>query len=169
MLHVYTGNGKGKTTAALGLAFRASGHGKHVLIVQFMKGETKYGEISSSEHFPNLTIVQFGRPQFVNLRHPSPEDIELAKKGLAYAKEAIESKKYGMIILDEINVALHAGLVSLADVLQLIEKKPEELELVFTGRWASEKIIEKADYVTEMKEIKHPFRKGFLGRMGVEW
>ncbi|VUT25071.1 MAG: cob(I)alamin adenolsyltransferase/cobinamide ATP-dependent adenolsyltransferase [Candidatus Methanolliviera sp. GoM_oil] len=168
-IHVKTGDGQGKTTSALGMAFRAVGHGLKVSMIQFMKGNTRYGEVTSSEMLKNFEIRQFGRASFVNKKNPDKIDIELAQEGLRYAKEVIESKKYDLVILDEINVAIDYGLISGEEVLDTIEKKPEDLELVLTGRYAPKEIIEISDYVSEILDIKHPFKEGVLAREGVEY
>ncbi len=169
LVHVYTGNGKGKTTAALGLALRASGHGKKVYIVQFMKGRIDYGELKACKDSPNITIEQFGRPQFVNKDNPEPEDLEYAKDALSRAKEVLQSGKYQIVILDEINVAADFNLIDLENVLELVNEKPEEVELILTGRNANPEIVKIADYVTEMLEIKHPYKEGQVGRKGIEF
>ena len=168
-IHVKTGDGQGKTTSALGMAFRAVGHGLKVSMIQFMKGNTRYGEVTSSEMLKNFEIRQFGRASFVNKKNPDKIDIELAQEGLRYAKEVIESKKYDLVILDEINVAIDYGLISGEEVLDTIEKKPEDLELVLTGRYAPKEIIEISDYVSQILDIKHPFKEGVLAREGVEY
>ncbi len=169
IVFVYTGNGKGKTTAALGLALRALGHGAKVFVVQFMKGRD-YGEVLSAKEFlPNLTIYQSGLDSFVMKDNPSPVDIELARQGLEVAKKAIASGEYDMVILDEINVALDFKLISLEEVLDLIRNKPPQLDLGLTGRYAPPEIIEAADLVTEMVEVKHPYAKGVPARKGFEY
>ncbi|HIE06049.1 MAG TPA: cob(I)yrinic acid a,c-diamide adenosyltransferase [bacterium (Candidatus Stahlbacteria)] len=168
IVQVYTGDGKGKTTAALGLALRALGHGLKILMIQFMKGSEEYGEVRSAKKIDGLNIEQYGRPDFVNPEKPDPEDIELAQKGLKRAEEAIRSNKYNLIILDEINVAVDFGLITEEDVLDLIKKRGE-VELVLTGRYATQKIIEAADLVTEMKEVKHYFKDGIKSRKGFDY
>ncbi|RLI04584.1 cob(I)yrinic acid a,c-diamide adenosyltransferase [Candidatus Bathyarchaeota archaeon] len=169
ILQVYTGDGKGKTTAALGQALRAIGHGFKVYMIQFMKGY-KYGEIFAAEKlYPNLIIEQFGRPNHVKKGKPERIDFELARKGLLKAKEIVESGEWDMVILDEINVALDYGLINLEDVLELIKNKPPHVELVFTGRYAPKEIISLAELVSEVKEVKHPYRKNFKPRPGVEY
>jgi len=168
-VHVYTGKGKGKTTAALGLALRACGHNWKVLMICFMKGDPNYGEIILAKNIPNFTIVQSGLPTFVEKGAPSEEDIKLAREGLQMAEKAIQQKKYDMIILDEINVAVDYDLLTLKEVLELIDKKPAEVELVLTGRSAHPDLVKKANLVSEVLEIKHYYTKGIDGREGIEY
>jgi cob(I)alamin adenosyltransferase len=169
LVFVYTGNGKGKTTAALGLALRAIGHGRKVLMIQFMKGRD-YGETLAVERFlPDLTLYKCGQDSFVMKGNLSPLDIELALKGLQLAREAMLAEKYDLIILDEINVAVNFNLVPLEDILDLIRNKPEKIDLGLTGRYAPPEVIALADLVTEMKEIKHPFSQGISAREGFEF
>ncbi|MFA5772705.1 MAG: cob(I)yrinic acid a,c-diamide adenosyltransferase [Thermoplasmata archaeon] len=167
-VHVYTGNGKGKTTAALGLALRAAGYGLKVYIIQFMKGCVTYGELRSSKHIPNFTIKQFGRPDFVNKDNPAKIDIALAQKGLKHAEKILKNGKRDIVILDEINVAIEWNLIKLDDAIRLIKGKPQNVELILTGRYAPQKIIDMADLVTEMREIKHYYRKGIISREGID-
>lgn len=169
LVQVYTGEGKGKTTAALGLALRATGHGFKVYIVQFMKGKINYGELESAKRMPNLTIVQFGRAEFVDKKRPESIDIDYARRGLDHAKEIVASGKYDMVILDEINVALEFKLIPLEEVLEIIKNKPKNVELILTGRYAHPKILELADLVSEIEEVKHPYQKGIEGRKGIEY
>ncbi len=168
-IHLYTGNGKGKTTAALGLALRAAGHGKKTYIGQFLKGQ-EYGELHAiQKHLPQITIAQFGRGSFVHVNEPpDPADIEKANKGLKECLKAMLSGKYDIIILDEINVAVHFHLIEEEEIHALLSKKPQNVELILTGRYAPHSFIEKADLVTEMKEIKHYFSKGVRARTGIE-
>jgi len=169
LIQVYTGSGKGKTTAALGLALRAAGHDLQVYIVQFMKGWPHYGELVSVQYLPSVTLRQFGRPDFVNREHPNPEDIRLAHEALEHAEQIVASGDYDLVILDEVNVALDYGLVGLDDLLSLLEAKPEHVELVLTGRGAHPEIVKRADLVTEMLAIKHPYDAGVPGRKGIEY
>lgn len=169
LIQVYTGSGKGKTTAALGLALRAAGHDLQVYIVQFMKGWPHYGELTSVQHLPNVTLRQFGRPDFVDRDNPDPEDIRLAHEALEHAGQIIAGGDYDVVILDEVNVALDYGLIGLDDLLSLLEAKPEHVELVLTGRGAHPEIVKRADLVTEMLAIKHPYDAGVPGRKGIEY
>ncbi len=168
LIHVYTGNGKGKTTAAIGLGVRAAGDGLKVLMIQFMKGR-RYSELDALQQIKNFTVVQFGRDEFVSKEKPAQVDIDLAQKGLAFAKDVIHNQSYDVVILDEMNVALDYQLIAVDDVLQLLREKPESLELVLTGRYASPEIIKHADVVSEILEIKHPYQKGVQSRKGIDW
>ncbi len=168
LIQVYTGNGKGKTTASLGLALRACGHGYKVAMVQFMKKNESYGEVQASKYLPGFSLYQFGRNVFVR-RNPDQIDIELAKEGLSFAKEIMEKEEYDIIILDEINVAVDYGLLTEEEVLKFLDFKPENIELILTGRYAKDSIVKRADLVTEMKEIKHPYEKGIMAREGIEF
>jgi len=168
-VQVYTGDGKGKTTAALGLAMRAAGHGLKVYIIQFMKGWPNYGELKSLAGHPQITLRQFGRPEFVDPRKPESVDREMAQDALREARRVLTSGSYELVILDEVNVALKYGLIELKDILALIEEKPEHVELILTGRYAPSEVIERADLVTEMREVKHPYRAGIKGRKGIDY
>jgi cob(I)alamin adenosyltransferase len=168
-VQVYTGNGKGKTTAALGLALRAVGRRMMVCMIQFMKGGGPYGEqLSAAALAPFFTVVQTGRKGWIRKGSPTPEDIRLAREALIISREALIGSRYDLVILDEINNAVHYGLVPVEEVLALIDLKPDTVELVLTGRYAHERIIEAADLVTEMREIKHYYRKGVPAREGIE-
>jgi cob(I)alamin adenosyltransferase len=164
---VYTGNGKGKTTAAVGLAVRAAGAGLKVLIAQFIKmGE--YSEIKALQRFSDLiTVEQFGLGRFIKGK-PAPEDIEAAQQGLVRVKAALASDEYNIIIMEEANVAAGLGLFAVEDLVEIVINKADDKELVITGRGASPRIIENADLVTEMKEIKHYYRVGVRARVGIE-
>jgi cob(I)alamin adenosyltransferase len=167
-IHVYTGPGKGKTTAALGLGLRAAGAGLKVHMMQFMKGR-RYSELDAIENLANFTFSQHGRDEFVSKKNPEQVDINLAQEGFAQAKDIIINSKYDLLILDELNVVVDYNLVKLDDVIILIEQKPEKLELVLTGRDAHPEIIKIADLVTEMLEIKHPYQQGVTARKGIDF
>ena len=169
LVQVYTGNGKGKTSAAFGLALRAVGRGLKVFIIQFIKGGFDYGELYVISKLPNLTLKAFGRGKFVTEKPAGKEDVALASEALALAEEAVRSGTYDVVILDELSVALSLDLISLEEVLKLIREKPKNVELILTGRDAPEEIVKVADLVTEMKEVKHPYKKGFPARKGIEY
>ncbi len=169
IVQVYTGNGKGKTTAAFGQALRAIGHGFKICVIQFMKGR-KYGELLAFErYFPAAVVYLSGLDSFVMRDNPAPLDIELANKGLDLARSVIASGEYNMVILDEINVALDFKLIQLSAVIELIQNKPPALDLILTGRYAPKEIIEIADTVSEVQEIKHHYSAGIKGRAGIEY
>lgn len=168
LVQVYTGNGKGKTSAAFGLALRAAGNGLKVYVVQFIKGGFDYGELYVVDKIPNVTLKAFGRGKFVMAKPPEREDVKLADEALQHARRIVGSGEYDVVILDEVDVALDLKLIGLKDVLELIRSKPEHVELVLTGRNAPKELVEAADLVTEMREIKHPFSKGFPARKGIE-
>lgn len=169
MIQVYTGDGKGKTTAALGLACRAVGHGYKVFIVQFLKGNIDYGEMETARRLaPSLTIRQMGRGCRVNRENPDLADIKLCQEAMVVARGAILGGEYDIVILDEINVAVDLGLVQKEEVLKLMDERPVNVELILTGRHAAQEIIERADLVTEMVEIKHYYQKGIESRKGIE-
>lgn len=166
-VQIYTGNGKGKTTAALGLALRAAGAGLNVFIGQFIKG-MHYSELDSLHRYSDLiTIKQFGRDCFIH-NNPSEEDYQLAQKGFNEMKDVINSGKYQLVILDEISIAIIYKLIYVDDVLTLIENKPKHVEIVLTGRNVDPKLMEAANLVTEMTEIKHYFQEGVQARKGIE-
>lgn len=169
LVEVYTGNGKGKTSAAFGLALRAVGRGLKVFVIQFIKGGFDYGELHVLNGLPNITLKAFGRGKFITSKPPDEEDVKLAHGALTLAKEIVQNGKYDIVILDEVNVALHLKLITLHDVVELIKNKAENVELVLTGRDAPKPLIELADLVTEFKEIKHPFNKGYGARKGIEY
>ena len=166
-VQVYTGDGKGKTTAALGLALRAVGAGKKVFIAQFVKGQ-EYSELDAVKRLaPLLTLKQYGRKNFIHGK-PAPEDLHAAQEGLNEVRKLIRSGKYDLFILDEINIATHLELIPTSEVLTLIRQKPEHVELVLTGRYADQKLIDAADLVTDMRPVKHYFEKGVTARKGIE-
>jgi len=167
-VQVYTGNGKGKTTAALGLAFRAVGRGLRVCMFQFIKGSGTYGEhILAEKLAPLLTIIKSGRPGWVNTKDIT-EDRRVAQDGLVQARRLLLSGDYDLMILDEINGAAGFGLIDVEQILELIRSRPERVELVLTGRNAAEEVIAEADLVTEMRDIKHYYTAGVPARTGIE-
>jgi cob(I)alamin adenosyltransferase len=167
LIQVYTGNGKGKTTAALGLAVRAAGAGLKVYIAQFIKGK-RYSELAALSKIKNIKLKQFGKGCFIG-RKPSAEDIRQAQKCIETVREIVEKNIYDVIILDEVNVALNLKLIGLKDLLCLIEKTPPKTELVLTGRNAHPKIIQIADLVSRIDEVRHYFKKGVKARKGIEY
>jgi LAO/AO transport system kinase len=169
LIQVYTGRGKGKTSAALGLALRALGRGLKVYVIQFIKGEMGYGEALMARNLPGLEMVAYGRGKFLDIQSKSPEDSELAIEALEHARNIVKVGAHDVVILDEVNVAISLGLLETEVVLELIRDKPPKVELVLTGRGAPAEIIEIADLVTEMREIKHPYSKGVKARRGIEY
>lgn len=165
-IQVYTGNGKGKTTAALGLALRATCTGKKVFMGQFVKG-MKYSELNAMDYLPYFIIERFGKKCFI-YNDPTQDDIDRAVKGLKRCEEIINSEEYDIVILDEINIALYYKLFSAEDVIKILDKKPEKTEIILTGRYAPQEIIDRADLVTEMREIKHYYTQGVPCRKGIE-
>lgn len=164
---VYTGDGKGKTTAALGLALRASGRGLPVYIGQFMKGRD-YGELHALPKLESVVIEQYGDPKWHYTGKITPEQREQAADGLRRGREALVSGRYRIVILDEINMAAWFGLIPLEEALEVVEARPPGVELIFTGRRADPALIERADLVTEMREIKHYYTQGVGARTGIE-
>ena len=169
LVQVFTGDGKGKTTAALGTVIRAAGHGLKVFIVFFMKGKYDYGEYRTLARLPNVDIASFGLRQFTDPANIKPAEIEQARLALAAAREAVLSGNYDLVVLDEVNVALGFNLIELDEVVKLIREKPPNVELILTGRRADSTIVELADLVTEMVKVKHPFDKGIKARKGIEY
>jgi cob(I)alamin adenosyltransferase len=169
MVQIYTGNGKGKTTAALGSAMRAAGHGQKVIMIQFMKGQINYGELEAARHLPHFSIEQYGRAEFVNPENPDKEDIRLAKKALARARQVLKKQVHDMVILDEIIIAVSFGLITTSDVIDLIRMTRSDTELILTGRYLPDSIAEHADLISEIREIKHHFQKGISARKGIEY
>lgn len=173
MILVYTGAGKGKTTAALGAAFRAMGHGNKVLMIQFFKGDWPivFGEVETAKRLPDFEILQLGKG-FVGIMgdsKPVAEHQAAAREALAVAGEKIRSGVYGLVILDEVNVALDLGLIDPAGVLDLLDTKSSKTHLILTGRNAHPLVVERADLVTEMREVKHPFQKGVQAEKGIDY
>ena len=167
MIQVYTGNGKGKTTAALGLALRSSGAGFKVYIGQFAKG-CCYHEVKALKKIGNIKLEQFGRSCFIK-RSPDKIDLQLAAAGLKRCFEVVKSRKYRLVILDEINIAVKLKLISLSDLLKLIKLAPKSMELVLTGRWAHPQVIKVADLVSQIKDVKHYYVHGLKARRGIEF
>ena len=169
LVQVYFGRGKGKTTAALGQGFRASGHGFKVMMIQFLKGDTKYGEIEAIKMNPNFEVKQFGTKNLLEI--PGDIDYEEGRKAMEFAREIIMSDEYDIVILDEIGVAIQMGIVNVEDVLKLIDMKPEKVELIITGgQKIHPKIKMRADLITEMRMIKHYYAsKGINARYGIEY
>ncbi len=169
LVQVFTGNGKGKTTAALGAVVRALGHGLKVYIVFFMKGDYPYGEQNILSKLPNVTVARFGFRTFTDPENVKPEEKEQAKQALAAAREAVLSGNYDLVVLDEINIATAWKLVELDEVIKLISNKPQNVELILTGRYADKELVKRADLVTEMLKIKHPYGNGVMAREGIEY
>jgi len=169
---VYTGNGKGKTTAALGLAMRAIGYEHNVCMLQFIKGSWHYGEMDSSKKLePNFELIAIGKG-FVGIlddNSPREEHEKYAAEALRICREKINSGKYNVVILDEVNYAINLGLIDVQEIIKIIKEKPSSLDLVLTGRDVKEEIVELADLVTEMKEIKHPFKSGIKAKKGIDF
>lgn len=173
-IQVYTGNGKGKTTASLGLAMRALGRCWKVLIIMFMKGGDDYGELNSFRNLSpeianNLTIIQAGPDRIVYQNNKTEADGNLIKEGWALAKKAIQNDEYNLIILDEANIAIDMGFIDLSEMLDVLKNKPEEMEIVLTGRNAKQEIIDIAHLVSEIKPVKHYWDTGIAARKGIEY
>ncbi len=169
LVYIFTGDGKGKTTAALGVVLRALGHGLRVYIAFFMKGQYPYGEYNILSKLPNVTMASFGSREFVDPTNVKPEEREQARRALTAAREAMLSGKYDLVVLDEVNAAVAFKLIELDEVVRLIADKPQNLELILTGRKADPKLIQLADLVTEMLKIKHPYDEGVLARRGIDY
>jgi cob(I)alamin adenosyltransferase len=169
LVQIYTGDGKGKTTAAIGNVIRALGHGMKTYVAVFMKGDYPYGEWDYLDKLPNIKIERFGFRKFCDPHNIKPEEKEQTRLALNAAREAMQNGNYDLVVLDEINVAVAWHLIERDEVLKLIEGKPPRLELILTGRYADSEIIKRADLVTEMLKIKHPFDTGVSARQGVEF
>ncbi len=169
LVQVYTGVGKGKTTAALGLALRAWGRGLRVIVIQFMKVGEDYGEILALKKLSGIDLFQYGRDQLIIKGKHTEEDVRLARQGLKKATEALSGKKYDVVILDEVNVVTHFGIVTAEEVMDVVRSRAPGVEVVMTGRYAPQPFIDEADLVTEMRMIKHPYEAGVLARAGIEF
>lgn len=172
LIIVYTGKGKGKTTAALGMVLRAVGYSHKICMIQFIKGSWNYGEMHSSKKLePDFELIAAGKG-FVGIiddKSPRDEHEKIAREAISLSREKISSGKYDLVVLDEINYAVRLNLISIEDVLELIKIRHNRTSLVFTGNYASQELIEKADLVTEMTEIKHPFQKGIKAKKGIDF
>jgi cob(I)alamin adenosyltransferase len=166
-VQIYTGDGKGKTTAAVGLAVRAAGHGMNTYIGQFMKGQS-YGELAALKEHPHITIEQYGSARCIRRDEVTPQDRDRASAGLEKARQAMLSGRYRIIVLDEVNVSVWFGLLKESDLLGFLSHRPADVELVLTGRKATERLIQEADLVTEFKQIKHYYDAGVQARNGIE-
>ncbi len=169
LVQIFTGDGKGKTSAALGVILRALGHGLRVYVAVFMKGDYPYGEWDALSRFPNVEIARFGFRAFTDPAKPKPEEIEQAKQALAAARQAMLSGRYDLVVLDEVNVAVAWKLIELDEMVRLIGDRPVNVELILTGRHAHTSLIEMADLVTECLKVKHPYDKGILAREGIDY
>lgn len=169
-VEVYTGDGKGKTTASLGLVLRAAGYGHRSCIVSFLKGDPNYGELRFiREHMPMVDHHLSGRMNFVDPNDPDPADVEIAQQGLQIVRDAVASGDYMVVVCDEINVAVNLGLIDAGDVIDIIDSKPDHVEVVLTGRDAPSAFVERADLVTEMRMVKHFYEAGIPARRGIEF
>ncbi|MCB0879381.1 MAG: cob(I)yrinic acid a,c-diamide adenosyltransferase [Thermoleophilia bacterium] len=169
-VQIYTGDGKGKTTASLGLVCRAAGYGHRSCIVSFLKGDPNYGELRFiREHMPMVDYHLAGRMNFVDPNDPDPEDVAIAREGFATARDAIASGDYHLVVLDEANVAANLGLIDERELLAVLDDKPEHVEVVLTGRDAPQSFIDRADLVTEMRMVKHFYEAGIPARRGIEF
>ena len=169
LVQLFTGNGKGKTSAALGVVLRAVGQGLRVHIIYFMKGDYPYGERNALSHLPNVSFQSFGHLHFIDPEDVKEDEREQAREALRAARQAIGSGDFDLVVLDEVNLAAAWRLIDVEDVLKLIDEKPDSVEVILTGRGADERLVERADLVTEMMEIKHPFRRGIEARKGFDY
>lgn len=169
LTHIFTGDGKGKTSAALGVVLRALGQGLKVYIAFFMKGDSSSGELNILSKLPGVTVASFGSGEFINPASIKPAEIEQAGQALAAARKAVLSGDYDLVVLDEVNLAVAWRLVPLDEVIKLIRDKPQKVELILTGRQADARLIQLADLVTEMLKIKHPYDEGVMARKGIEY
>ena len=172
LIQVYTGTGKGKTTAAIGAGIRAVGQGLRVHMIQFLKGGdnfSPYGEVRAIEQIQRFTLEQFGPSHFIKPGAISDEDREIVKRGLKRSGEVLASGNYDLVILDEVNVVLHLGMATLQEVLDLLDRKATQTEVILTGRGAPEALLKRADLVSRVDAIKHPFDRGIKARLGIEY
>ena len=169
LVQIFTGDGKGKTSAALGAVLRALGQGLRAYVVFFMKGGYPYGECRILSQLPNVNTARFGLTTFCDPANVKPEEKEQAKQALTAAREAMLSGNYDLVVLDEVNVAVAWKLVDLDEVIKLIEDKPPAVELILTGRFADARLVQMADLVTECLKIKHPYDDGVAARRGIEY
>jgi len=169
LVEIFTGDGKGKTSAALGITLRALGHGRRVYIVFFMKGKFPYGEQKVLAQLPNVTYESFGFLEFCDPNNVKPEEKEQATRALEAARKAMLSEEYDIVILDEVNIAAAWKLIDIDELIKFVEEKPEKVDLILTGRYADPKLVKIADLVTEMVKIKHPYDKGILSRKGLDY
>jgi cob(I)alamin adenosyltransferase len=168
-IQVYTGDGKGKTTCALGLALRAAGQGLQVYMIQFLKGRETGEAQAAARLAPEMTLQYFGRPGLVNLKSPAPEDLTLVREAWDLAKKVLAAGEHDLVILDEINLVLTYNLIPLDEALEVLRLRPPHVELVLTGRQAPEELVDLADLVTEMRPVKHYYQAGVKSRRGIEW
>jgi cob(I)alamin adenosyltransferase len=169
LVQIFTGDGKGKTSAAMGAIIRALGHGRRVYVTFFMKGDYPYGERLILGQLPHVTVSSFGQEEFVDPARIKLEQIAQAGQALTAAREAVLSGKYDMVVLDEVNLAAAWKLVAVEDVMKLIKDKPRNVDIILTGRLADARLIRIADLVTEMVKVKHPYDKGVPARQGIEY
>lgn len=168
LVQIYTGNGKGKTTAAIGLTIRAVGRGLNVLFVQFLKPDAGYGEQTILRNMEHVDLVTFGLPHWVSC-NPSADDVQEARNGLEQVNRMMQSGNYDLVVLDELNNALRLNVLTSEEVIQVLDSRPEGVEVVMTGRGAPQKLMDYADLVTEMKLVKHPYDQGIDARVGIEY
>ena len=169
LVEIFTGNGKGKTSAALGVVLRALGHEMRVHIIYFMKGDYPYGERSILTLLPGVTFQSFGFTEFCDPANVTEQEKEQARQGLEAARQAVMGGEYDLVVLDEMNIAVAWKLLDIDDVIRLIDEKPEGVNLILTGRHADQRLIERADLVTDMTEVKHPFHQGIKARRGIDY
>lgn len=169
LVEVFTGDGKGKTSAALGTVIRALGHGLRVYVAFFMKGNFPYGEQRILSQLPNVTLATFGHEHFVDPNDVKEEEKAEARRALQAARQAMLSGNYDIVVLDEVNIAAAWKLIDIDEVIKLIKEKPGKVELILTGRYADPKLLEQADLVTDMVKVKHPYDKGIVSRKGIEF